>query len=63
MIHYLQHRAGFDEILLQDVVKARIQLFLDVFNQQWFTEHQAVFDVCAKVLVIQRRYLNHSRNG
>ena len=50
---HLQRAAGPDEVLLQDVVECRVQLLADVFYQQRTTEWQAVFQVSAKVFVIQ----------
>jgi len=35
---YLEHCASFDEVLLQNIIKARIQFLLHVLNQQRSTK-------------------------
>ena len=50
---YLIGRAGLDEVLLQDIVEGRVQLFFYVLDQKGTSQGQAVLQVVPEVLVVQ----------
>ena len=52
-------RSLFDVVLFQDVVQHRIEVFLDVFDEQGAAEGQSIFNMVTEILVIQSCYLGY----
>ena len=57
----LELSARSDEILLENVVQGRIQLFIDVLYQKGSPQRQCVLQVVSEVLVVQRCHLKNER--
>lgn len=54
---YLETGSRFDEVFLKNIVKGRVQLLTYIFNKQWMSWWQTVFQMRAKELVIERCHL------
>lgn len=54
---HLESGARFDEVLLQHVVQSRVQLLSNVLDEKGATQREAVLQVCAEILMVQRCHL------